>query len=105
MGVIYRPPSGAISAVLEDLHDQLLCVTGMGRPVCVFGDTNFDTLQPHKPDVQRYLQVLHELSLKQIVSGPTRPESSSQLDHVLVSCCDDVQRPVWSLVRGVITIW
>ena len=101
VGAIYRPPSGAISPVLEDLHDQLVHVTGVGKPTCVVGDTNFDTLQPDKPDVRRYLQVLHDLSLKQIVTGPTRPESGSQLDHVLVRCSDDasaarVVRCAWS---------
>ncbi|KAF0296208.1 putative dipeptidase [Amphibalanus amphitrite] len=85
VGVIYRPPCGAISPFLEDLHNQLVHVTGLGKPICVVGDTNFDTSQPDKPDVTRYLQALHDLSLKQIVTGPTRPESGSQLDHVIVS--------------------
>ena len=89
VGVIYRPPGGAISPVLEDLHDQLVRVVGMGKPICVVGDTNLDTLQQHKPDVKRYLQILHDLSLRQIVTGPTRPESGSQLDHVIVRSSDD----------------
>ena len=40
--------------------------------------------------MQWYLQVLHDMNLKQIVSGQTRPESGSQLDHVLARCSDDV---------------
>ena len=75
IGVVYRPPSAAVAAVLDDLHLQLAHVIGTGKPVFVLGDTNFDLLRPQKSEVQRYSQTLQDLGLKQLVTGPTRPES------------------------------
>ena len=72
LGAIYRPPSSAISAALDYLQEQLLCVLETGRPLYVLGDTNFDLLKPIAPDAQRYMQILDELSLKQMVTDPTR---------------------------------
>ena len=40
LGTIYRPPSGAISTVLDDFQEQLLFVMGTGKPLC-FGRHEF----------------------------------------------------------------
>ncbi|KAF0303464.1 hypothetical protein FJT64_024549 [Amphibalanus amphitrite] len=88
LGAIYRPPSGAISPVLEDLREQLLWVLGTGKPLYVLGDTNFDLLNDVSSDIQRYRQTLNDLSLKQLVAGQTRPESEALLDHVIVRSSD-----------------
>ena len=89
LGAIYRPPSGAISDALDDLQEQLLFVVGSGRPLYVLGDANFDLLKAATPDVQRYRQTLDDLSLKQIVTDRTRPESGALLDHVIVRSTDN----------------
>ena len=88
VGVLYRPPGGAISPALDDLQDQLVHVIGGGKPLFVLGDANFDLLKTAACDVQRYVQTLDELNLKQIVVDPTRPASGALLDHVIVRSTD-----------------
>ncbi|XP_043210133.1 uncharacterized protein LOC122375044 [Amphibalanus amphitrite] len=90
VGVLYRPPSAPVAAALDDLQTQLAHVISTGKPIFVLGDTNFDSLQPDKPDVRRYLQMLSDLNTKQLVTCQTRPASGTLLDHVLVRASDDV---------------
>ncbi|KAF0295772.1 hypothetical protein FJT64_006754 [Amphibalanus amphitrite] len=85
-----RPPSAPVSAALDAIQDQLARVNSTGKPVYLLGDLNFDLQQPSKPEVKRYQQTLQDLGMKQLVSGPTRPESGSLIDHVVVRATDDV---------------
>ena len=90
IGVVYRPPAAAAAAVMDDLHLQLTHVIGAGRPLFLLGDTNYDLARPLRSDTQRYSRTLHDLGLKQLVTGPTRPETGTLLDHVIVRETDDV---------------
>ena len=86
LGVGYRPPSGPPAAAIEDLHYQLTDVLSRDRPMYLLGDLNFDTLQPTKPGVSGYLQLLADLSLHQLVTSPTRPGATpSLIDHIIVN--------------------
>ena len=79
-----------MSAILDDMQDQLAHVNGTGKPLYLLGDLNFDLLQPTKPEVRRYTQTLQDLNLKQLVTEATRPESGSLIDHAIVRSSDDV---------------
>ena len=48
VGSIYRPPSGPVAPVIDDLHDQLVYAISKKKPVYILGDTNFDVKQPAK---------------------------------------------------------
>ena len=63
---------------------------GNGKPVYLLGDFNLDLLQPARPEVRRYIQIIHDLNMKQLVTDPTRPESGTLIDHVVVRSTDDV---------------
>ena len=86
VGVGYRPPAGAAVAAIDDLHHQLTHVLARDRPTYLLGDFNFDALQPTKPGVTGYLQLLEDLSLHQLVAAPTRPGNTPTLiDHLITN--------------------
>ena len=86
VGVGYRPPAGAAVAAIDDLHHQLTRVLARDRPTYLLGDFNFDALQPTKPGVTGYLQLLEDLSLHQLVAAPTRPGNTPTLiDHLITN--------------------
>ena len=88
IGVIYRPPGAPVAAALDDLQGQLVHVCGTDKPLFVLGDVNFDWLQPAKPDVRRYGQVLEDVNVKQLVTEPTRPATGMLPDHIIVRTTD-----------------
>ena len=52
----------------------------------VLGDTNFDVMQPSKPGVRAYKELMDSLSLSQLITAPTRPGVTSTLiDHIITS--------------------
>ena len=67
LGVMYRPPRGAVLPVLDDMQSQLAHVLGFNKPLLLVGDFNFDTAQPGKPGVQAYMEQLEDLNLKQLL--------------------------------------
>ena len=83
VGVVYRPPRGAVLPYIEDLRTQLLHVIGLGRSVFLLGDTNFDLFSPAKPGVANYKQMLSELHLSQLIEDATH-QDGSLLDHIIV---------------------
>ena len=83
VGVAYRPPRGAVLPYIEDLRTQLVHVMGLGRPVCLLGDMNFDLLSPVKPGVANYVQLLSELNLCQLIKHQTHRDGSL-LDHIII---------------------
>ena len=72
------------------MQSQLVHVNATGRPLYLLGDLNIDLLQPGKPEVQHYQQALHDINVKQLVGSPTRPESGSLIDHIIVRSSDGV---------------
>ena len=87
VGVLYRPPKSPISPVMDDLHHQLTSLLARQHPLYVLGDVNIDLLQPSSAGCQRYLSLLEDLSLQQLITTPTRttPSTSTLIDHVLTS--------------------
>ena len=86
VGVIYRPPDSPVAASLEHLEDQLREAAGAGRPVFALGDLNFNVLDSNSPDTRRYLQVIRELNMIQLIDGPTHLEPTpSALDHIITN--------------------
>ena len=72
VGVVYRPPKSPISSVMDDLHHQLTSLLARQHPLYVLGDMNIDLLQPSSAGCQRYLSLLEDLSLQQLITTPTR---------------------------------
>ena len=83
VGVAYRPPRGAALPYIEDLRTQLVHVMGLGRPVCLLGDMNFDLLSPAKPGVASYAQLLSDLHMSQLIRQQTH-QDGSLLDHIVI---------------------
>ena len=72
IGVVYRPPKSPIASTLDDLHHQLTYVLTKGRAIYVLGDINIDLLRPSSPEARRYIEMLHDLSLEQVITEATR---------------------------------
>ena len=83
IGAIYRPPGEPPLPAIDDLHDQLLHVMARGKPVYMLGDTNFDVLRPAKPGVAAYIQLLHNLSLSQLIDTPIL--TRHKIQHLLTT--------------------
>ena len=96
IGAVYRPPA-APAAAMDDFHDQLVHLHGLGKNVIVLGDMNIDVQTPDVPCARSYAQMLQDMDMKQIVSCVTRPNTAgnrtgpgSVIDHVIVPATDDV---------------
>ena len=79
LGVVYRPPSAAVSPTLQDLGHQLTQVIAKNTPFYTLGDMNFDMMSTNKPGVAAYSQLLTEYSLTQLVREPTHPSPTPTL--------------------------
>ena len=89
IGVMYRPPSQPLPGGLESIHDQLRSAIAAGRPVFCLGDFNIDVTRPLSAAARRYMSVLNDLNLFQLVDTPTHLEpSASLLDHIITSVPD-----------------
>ena len=95
LGTLYRPPKSPVTPVLNDLQGQLTSILVHHQPTYILGDLNLDVSQPATPGVKRYLEILDELSLTQLIKTPTRTTSTSAtiIDHVIVSRQDLVSCP------------
>ena len=86
VGVIYRPPSQSMSNGLSDIHSQLHASLSLGKPTFCLGDFNINLLVPDSPGVPRYLSVLNDLSLFQLIKTPTHLfPSETLLDHIITN--------------------
>ena len=68
----YRPPSSSLSDSLDDQYSQLRLVTCAGTHGFILGDFNINILRPTESCVRRYLSMLSDLNLNQLVTEPTR---------------------------------
>ena len=78
--VIYR---ASLDPVVLDVP-----TAGSSLETLWLGDLNWDVLQPSKPGVRQYLDLLQDLSLSQLVMTPTRSAPNSPpslLDHLITS--------------------
>ena len=86
LGATYRPPGEPAAPDIDALRQQLLEVSGLGKPVFVLGDFNLDLTRPSKPQVREYVSMLQELDFIQLIQEPTHPgEAPSLIDHVLTN--------------------
>ena len=87
VGVLYRPPKSPIDPALDDLQFQLTSTLARHHPLYALGDVNIDLLQQSTTAAQRYLAMLDDLSLSQLISAPTRTTTSSStlIDHIITS--------------------
>ncbi|KAF0310618.1 hypothetical protein FJT64_018415 [Amphibalanus amphitrite] len=86
VGAVYRPPSGPTAPAIDCLHNQLMHVLARARPTYLLGDVNIDVSQSAKPGVASYTQHLSDLSLKQLITEPTRPgPTPSLIDHLVTN--------------------
>ena len=56
-------------------------------PIYLTGDINIDILCPSNSNCKKYMNVLNQFDLKQIVNKPTRvtKDTASLIDHIIVS--------------------
>ena len=86
VGAVYRPPSGPTAPAIDCLHSQLAHVLVRARPTYLLGDVNIDVSQTAKPGVASYTQHLSDLSLRQLITEPTRPgPTPSLIDHLVTN--------------------
>ena len=86
IGVVYRPPSAAVTPTLQELNRQLTQVIAKNRPLYLLGDMNFDLMSPNKPGVAAYSRLLTEFSLSQLIREPTHPSPTPMpLDHLITN--------------------
>ena len=84
IGVVYRPPSAAVTPTLQELNRHITQVIAKNRPLYLLGDLNFDLMSPNKPGVAAYSQLLTEFSLSQLIREPTHPSPTpTLLDHLI----------------------
>ena len=71
---------------IDDLRQQLLEVSGHGKPIFLLGDLNFNLAQPDKPQVAHYITMLQELNVIQLIQDPTHHGvTPSLIDHILTN--------------------
>ncbi|KAF0309111.1 hypothetical protein FJT64_019712 [Amphibalanus amphitrite] len=91
IGVVYRPPDSPVAGSIEHLEEQLRAAQCTGKPVLLLGDINFNVLDSESSPVRRYLAMLHELNMTQLVKNPTHLHPSpAALDHVVTDRLDTV---------------
>ena len=89
VGAIYRPPDSAISGFLDSLHGLLQAALSKGRPLFLLGDVNINVSDHEASSVRRYMQLLTDLSLHQLVSEPTHlSPRPTTLDHIITNRAD-----------------
>ena len=89
LGVVYRPPDSPLSAGLSQLEDLLREAAGAGRPMFALGDLNINVLDTGSSNTRRYLAIIDELNLQQLVDAPTHLHPTpSALDHVITNMTD-----------------
>ena len=94
LGAAYRPPGEPVTHDIDALRQQLLDVTGQGKPIFLLGDFNVDLTRPDKPQVAQYITMLQELKLVQLVQDPTHPGvNPSLIDHAITNQTDFTQEP------------
>lgn len=76
----YRPPSTNVSEFICGL-DAFLCGGSSGDYKMLVGDINIDILKNNDVSCE-YLEMLSEKGYTSLISSPTRPQSSSCLDHI-----------------------
>ena len=95
VGVIYRPPSSGVAVSLDDLEAQLRRAASAGRPLFILGDFNFNVLDAAAPDTRRYLDLISELNLAQLIDGPTHLHPTpTALDHIITNQTDPVPETI-----------
>ena len=93
VGVVYRPPDSPETSSLERLQEQLQAARCHGRPVFLLGDVNLNVLDTAAPRIRRYLSMIGELSMAQLVDRPTHLHPvPTALDHVLTDQRDPAPR-------------
>ena len=89
VGVIYQSEKMlSFNDWLSEFEELLGYITATwDGPIYLTGDMNIDILCPSNSNNKRYLNVLYQFNLKQIVDKPTRDtkDTASLIDHIIVS--------------------
>ena len=115
--VVYRPPDVPLTTLTEALAPAYSQAATLGKDIIILGDLNCDLLAPSKPEFSALNSLCSLLTLKQLISEPTRVTQTSQSlidviltsnedlvkcnkvlyttisDHFLVSCELNLKRP------------
>ena len=87
VGVIYRSENMlSFNDWLSKFEESLGYITATwDGPIYLTGDINIDILCPSNSNTKRYLNVLNQFNLKQIVDKPTRvtKDTASLIDHII----------------------
>ncbi|KAF0301813.1 hypothetical protein FJT64_025962 [Amphibalanus amphitrite] len=106
IGAAYRPPDAPMVPALDSLQQQLCQVKSLGKSLYLLGDMNLDVSRPEARGVHRYLQLLDELQLHQLVRETTHPSPTpTTLDHVITNVPPErsstiVVDDAWCVVSG-----
>jgi hypothetical protein len=84
---IYRPPNSKPKESLEELELLIKAATNLNNPLIITGDLNIDTNKPHHPETKKYLEILDNYQLSQLITHPTRITShlSTCIDHHILT--------------------
>lgn len=83
IGVIYKPPN---VGYLNDIEDIIFQLAPIYTDIIIMGDWNINVLK-NSPDVRHMREILSLTNLELLPLLPTHhlPDSSSQIDHIIVS--------------------
>ena len=83
---IYRPPKSKVKESLEEIEQVLIEAYKTSDKLIITGDFNFDLLHMDH-NCKKYINLIQELQLTQLIDEPTRITSISKscVDHVLIS--------------------
>ena len=91
-------PRGRIAmfhGVPHDVNtDQLRDALAAGRPTFYLGDVNVDAMRQDTPICRRYMRVLNDLGLQQLVTEPTHPEPTPTLLYHIITDVDQLHLSV-----------
>ena len=80
---VYRPPAGNMDSFSDIMFNRILPQINANAPVLLFGDFNFDILNPNETDAD-VIQNFSSLSFHPLITDVTRPKDNGGncIDHI-----------------------
>lgn len=97
VGVIYRPPSVNVSC-LDDLSETLQQLYLETQSVVLMGDININLLSKNSTDASKFVSVISNFNLKQVIDMPTRVTETSETLIDVICVSDNLDLDSWDAV-------